>query len=317
VLAGEHVYQVFIFDSGASSASILFCFDSKTGAQAWEYPIEFVANEPVVDSAGTIYVTSFDGKAHALAPNGKVQWLAKPSDTNIFEPVLAGDALLFAETGGRGKTTFCLEKATGAVRWKFESGSHAYSLATVDGRVVHAVTPAGGKPARLLCLSLEGGELLWSRESPEYVFKPQVVGQRVHVGSRDSLRTYESTTGVELARLPLPGVNLSSKLLAHSGDLLFGDESGMLRAVHFDGEHLVQRWQHQGAGDCSAQPVVVGNDIAFHSKTGTVTLLDAATGSERAHLTFNSDEVALGGLAFGDGRLFAAHERELRCYLPG
>ncbi len=97
---------------------------------------------------------------------------------------------------------------------------------------------------------------------------------------------------------------------------MFGDEAGTLRAVHFDGRDWLRRWQHQGAGDGSALPAVVGDSIAFHSKAGTVTLLDAASGSERGQLVFGSGE-ALGGLAFGDGRLFVAHERELRCYLPG
>ena len=54
--------------------------------------------------------------------------------------------------------------------------------------------------------------------------------------------------------------------------------------------------------------------IAIHSKSGSVTLLDAASGAARECIKLKSDDAA-GGLALDSGRLFVAHERELRCHV--
>lgn len=316
LLAGDCVYQVFNFRAGAGHDGILMCFDKASGTALWEYALDFVTNEPVIDADGSLYVTTFDGSAHAIDTQGKLRWAVRHGRANIFTPVLTGNSLLFAEHGGSGKTTWCLDTSTGAVRWRYEHGGHAYSLAITEERVVHAVAPDGDHPGRLICLSRADGAELWSSNSAEYVFKPLIVGTHIHVGAWQSLRTYDLATGAELARFPLPECNLTSELLVLDGGVVFGDESGMARSLHFDGRQWTPRWEHKDVGDRTSRPVSTGSEIAIHSKAGSVTLLDGASGNERGSLRLEPTD-STGGLAFGAGRLFVAHGRELRCYLAG
>ncbi len=55
----------------------------------------------------------------------------------------------------------------------------------------------------LYCLSLKDGHVLWSCTSPEYLFKPCIVGGVVFIGARGSLRAYHLKTGKLLDRLEM------------------------------------------------------------------------------------------------------------------
>jgi outer membrane protein assembly factor BamB len=314
VVAGDRLYQVFNFNTGSGSNGILACFDAASGVLVWERSFEFVTNEPVISADGTLYVTTFDGSSHALNLDGKLRWSVRPTEANVFKPILVGNALLYGEIGGGSKHTWCLDAESGDVRWKHESGGHAYSLSAVGDRVVHSVAPRGENGARVLCLSVADGRRLWSGESAEYVFKPVIVGPHVHVGAFESLRTHDLASGAELARFSLPGVNLTSELLSVDEGLVFGDETGNVRSLCFEGRQWTQRWERQGIGDSSSRPAIMGNSIAIHSKGGYISLLDAASGAVSECLKFKADG-GTGGVAFASRWLFAAHERELRCYL--
>ena len=162
-VVGGTVYVAFACDKGDFSQSRLFALDLETGAEKWSYTVEHSASEPVTDGSGVTYWSSFEGNVHALDPGGALIWKAPGTRSNIFTPCLLGDdRLVIPEIAGGARNTWCLERATGKVAWRFEHGGHAYPVHCHGDRVIHSSVVSGGfdKPPRgsLFCLAAADGD---------------------------------------------------------------------------------------------------------------------------------------------------------------
>jgi outer membrane protein assembly factor BamB len=89
---------------------------------------------------------------------------------------------------GQGDSVHCVEADTQKVLWKKPvtraAGGEVLDAATTPPAVVNGKLFVGTSDGRLLCLSAETGDELWSVPLGEPVlFQPAVVGGRVFVGT--------------------------------------------------------------------------------------------------------------------------------------
>jgi outer membrane protein assembly factor BamB len=323
VINGTSLYAVFSYSKGGFYESSLTCFDMFTGEVRWEFLVDHVCNQPILDVMGNVYLSSFEGNIYAINADGQQLWRSPDARQNMFMPCLGTDgSLTVAEIGGGSKNTWCLESETGRVRWKFENGGHSYSIAAGDGRIVHATARRNAEGVTLNCLSLKDGRILWTCTSPEYLFKPCIVGTTVFIGARGSLRAYDLETGKLLDRLEMaPEVTLNSEILIHANQIYLSDDNGNLMAIAFHESkslfgkklRLTSSWAFKCDSEASARPVAEQHSVFFLSKQGIIHVLDAASGEEEFKLSVGTGD-DVGGLALSNRQLVAAHGRELRIY---
>lgn len=334
-VVGGTVYVAFACDKGDFSQSRLFALDLETGAEKWSYTVEHSASEPVTDGSGVTYWSSFEGNVHALDPGGALIWKEPGTRSNIFTPCLLGDdRLVIPEIAGGARNTWCLERATGKVAWRFEHGGHAYPVHCHGDRVIHSSVISGvfPRPPRgsLFCLSAADGEPVWTVTESEYLFNPMVFRDTVFICSNTALRAYSLNAGKLLAALPLEPENESLHLAPCSTaellcvwrdshgrgtDAVTAAEPAISRRL-FGGETLTlrERWRiEEPRGLCGGPMALSGERLAYLTHDGVICVIDRATGAGIAELPLKSKPNQSGGLRLAGARLIAVHGRDVFC----
>jgi len=164
--------------------------DAETGEPRWSYDAE-VTPEPrwqlrtmkstAQYDRGRIYFGSGEGELNCVdAATGKEIWKTKmdPGLRISSSPNIYGDRVLLA-TSGRNAQVLCVDRETGAIRWKFKivpdregGGGSSWTSPAVDEQqnIVYNVTgnPSSFNPPgpllftdSIIANDLETGELLW------------------------------------------------------------------------------------------------------------------------------------------------------------
>jgi outer membrane protein assembly factor BamB len=338
VVMGDTVYVAFSYKKRDFEQSRLFALDLETGSEKWSYTVEHIGNEPVVDWNGVIYWSSFEGNVYALDAAGTLLWKEPGTTSNIFVPCLLGDdRLVVPEVAGGARCTWCLDRATGKVLWRFEHGGHVYPVLCHGDRVLHSsvrsafVTGTDTPEGTLSCLSAADGKPVWSVTDREYLFNPLVFGARVFVGSNRTVRAYALGTGKPLAQLRLETENWTLHLAPCSTaemlyvwrDASFAGENDTITAVEpvtskrlFRGETLTlrRRWKFaEPRGLCAAPISFPDGRLAYLTHNGVVCLIDPAMGASVAEIPLKSKPNKSGGLRLAGSRLIAVHGREVFC----
>ncbi len=162
----------------------IFAFEPKTGELAWKTTVatQLRSGAPAIDGS-RIVIAGCDHQMHVLEVDSGRKLLS----ADIASPTIATPAVRngFAFVGTEDGVLFCIELATGKVRWRFEHKSITKgirgSVAVTDDLVVVA---SRGKT--LLAIDVERGDLLWQfNAKSSFDSSPVIVDRHVVLGSTD------------------------------------------------------------------------------------------------------------------------------------
>ena len=246
---------------------------------------------PVLGAGGRLYATSSNGRVFAHAQSSGVVLDERQYLGRMATPVMAGDGVLFFGTAGYG--FYALDAATLGQRWHADVSDvgDVITAAAVGGGIVYGLDGAGD---RLIALDAATGAMRFpaiSIGSPPSG-SPVLVGDLVAVATDAGLVTFDSATGSERWRYPMPGPAVQPAVLA-SGALVTSTTSGdgvvldrttgtLLRPIAF-GARLV------------GSPVVDSADDIYVGTTAGARSFTGATGALRW------SEPTVGRVVLGDG----------------
>lgn len=327
VISDEQITCVFHYDKKSFFESSVIGFAKSDGRELWRHSIDHVATDPLIDPhTGAIYVASFAGAIHAYALDGSVLWTSAFGNRNVTPPVLAGDRLFIAETGGGGKTTWCLDKSTGNVLWSYENGGHSYRLLCHDGKLFQAVVISGPKfgdsTIHLICLDQQTGKLLWSSKVDEYHFNAVVVDGLLVWGARNALNAYDPANGTLKASLPLPErAAITSGPVMAGNQMICCDDNNVLRAVViqqkgllFKKPDLQEIWSHPLDSAIVGSPHVFDGQIYLLGEQGQVYALAFDSTPVSSSLGLTDGKGKAGGMASDGSSLALSTGRSLMFY---
>jgi len=157
---------------------LLVALDRETGLHVWSRPLE-TAVAPVVGN-GRLFVPGDNTIVALDAGTGAPLW-SVPMQGSVTTPLVwdSGWLIALADSGD----VLAFRAADGHLVWR----------RSVGARSAHSVVP-GGRNAlylsltdgRVVALSLESGDELWTRQLPGTLSQPAVARDRVFVGSTDN-----------------------------------------------------------------------------------------------------------------------------------
>jgi outer membrane protein assembly factor BamB len=207
-----------------------YAVDEKSGQVQWKYTAapEDVVRGPAAYAAGRVY---FGAGANLIALDAKTGQEVFRFQTGAavnYAPALEKESLVF---GSRDGSLYAISTADAHLLWKVEldpgawvSGSPAIAdgmvfVGTAEGRSLHAVTLAEGKP-------------VWSFQARGWIWSsPCAAGGLVFVGSYDrKVYGLDAKTGQEVWELETDGPVVSSPVIADR-ILYVGSGDGNLYAI--------------------------------------------------------------------------------------
>jgi outer membrane protein assembly factor BamB len=247
-----------------------------------------------------LYAFGASGDLSAMeAATGKVLWtvnvLQKFGGSNIQwglseSPLVLSDRIL-VNAGGSGASIIAVKKTDGSLIWKTQNDEPGYSSAVVAeaGGVRQAVFFTG---ERALGVDVNDGRVLWSYNQVSNrtanIATPIVRGNRVFLSS-------DYGTGAALLELTPSGNNVSAREVYFTremknhhassvlvGDYLYGFDSMILTAMHFDTGKVA--WENRSVGKGSL--VFADERLYLYSERGVVGLAEASPQGYREHGRF-------------------------------
>jgi outer membrane protein assembly factor BamB len=132
---------------------------SPAGDALWQHTVEYgLAEAPLVDADGNLYLVSFLGEVFSLSDDGTERWRWKPENVTVGHLVMDASDVLYAgpilsgQVFGRATPVWALDARNGAEQWWMREGG----LAGVDasgepyfvGEGLFRVRMQGGSPLR-------------------------------------------------------------------------------------------------------------------------------------------------------------------------
>jgi outer membrane protein assembly factor BamB len=277
----------------------VYALNAVDGSLRWRYKTGGAVNSSPAVSVGTVYVLSGDGNLYALeAGDGKLRWkfatagerrftapgihgasphtesMPDPFDVFLSSPaVVAGTVYV----GSGDHHVYALDAASGALRWKFETGNVVHASPAVADGVVYI----GSWDRNLYALNADTGSLIWKFQTG------------------DDTDIYNQ-------------VGIAGSAAVAGGTVFFGCRDGHFYAV--DAKTGAKKWAHDNKkGWVIASPAVERGVVYFPTSDGErFKALDAATGAtiydvSNKAVSFSSPALARDMVFYGssDGWLHA------------
>ncbi len=160
----------------------LYALDPEDGSLKWAYSAPLGFNTVPACDGQRAYLGNADGKMRAIdLATGKEAWSFEASKSKgiMSSPALDGNGgLVF---GSSDDHVYCLDAATGALRWKFRTGDVVIASPVITGGLVWV----GSYDDKLYALDLASGREAYSIELDGGVFtSAAVAGDRIVVAGR-------------------------------------------------------------------------------------------------------------------------------------
>lgn len=257
------------------------------GARLWQRDLGApIAATPAV-ADGMVYVTTRDGRLHALdAASGTVRWTVESDvprpmpwghesgDRYTPSPAVSGGLVVWAAADGVVRAT---DRESGVARWTAATGGPIWSSPAVADGVVYV----GSADGMLYALDLDSGERHWA-------FRTEGAGLASANYGFDR-RTIQGSPAIA------------------NGLVFVGARDGFLYAIHAGDGSLAWRYDHQISWVIGS-PAVDDSLVYVGSSDGQfLQALDADTGAERwrtmlHNVVWSSPAVSGDVLVVGDGQ---------------
>jgi eukaryotic-like serine/threonine-protein kinase len=316
VVSGRTVYI-------GSNDHYLHALDLDTGGEKWKFKTGARVVSSAAVSAETVFFLSYDGNLYALdAGTGSLKWkfategerrfaarhihgmapalemMPDPFDFFLSSPVVFGASVLF---GSGDSHVYCLDAATGALRWKFKTGDVVHSSPAVSGGTVFV----GSWDTYLYALDAATGKEKWRFKTGEdhEIFNqvgiqasPAVADNVVYFGCRDSnFYAVDAATGKQLWTYGNQGSWVIGSAAVRDGKVYFAtSDTGLLHAL--DGRSGAElftldfhRWP------MFSSPALSGNMLYLGSHQGRLLAVDIA--ARRLAWSFETESAKANGPA--------------------
>ncbi len=163
----------------------LYAFSAATGRKIGSVGLgDAIQGSPVIE--GTVAYVATSNSRNSITAfdlfNGKALWKKSYGDVEVT-PCLCNERIFFGNTGG---TFFCIEKATGDVRWKFEIPDNRTFKGIRSSPAADSATIVfGADDGTVYALDAKTGTVSWTFETGAPVLAaPLIALGRVFVGNR-------------------------------------------------------------------------------------------------------------------------------------
>uniref|UniRef100_A0A3Q4G5B4 Aminoadipate-semialdehyde dehydrogenase n=1 Tax=Neolamprologus brichardi TaxID=32507 RepID=A0A3Q4G5B4_NEOBR len=269
--------------------------DVATGNLMWERVLgdRIEASAAVSHCGALVVIGCYDGCVYFLCTEtGKTQWVFETGDAVKSCPAV--DPLTgLVVVGSHDGYVYALNSEVQKCVWKCHCGGGAVFSSPrlhASRRQVYAASLGG----RLLCLSIDSGDVLWSycRDTP-FFSSPNCFSEHVVIGSVDGHICCFSNTGKLLWQFLTKGPVFSSPCITSDQQrLLCGSHDGCLYCLNCADGSLI--WTFQTTGKVYSSPFVFdgsavgrrGSLVGLASTDGTVWILDGKDGRMLASHTF-------------------------------
>lgn len=259
----------------------LRCLALDSGKGLWQFKTSGTVEGPPLISGDLVVVGTDQGALHAVSlGSGTAVWSFAAQDRIVggANLVTAADGALRLLVGSYDMNVYCLNAASGAKQWSFETANYVNATPAVDDqRVVF-----GGCDGLLHVLAAEDGRELRSVAVGSYVAAPVAVenGQAYvgHYGGEVLCVDLETAT-VRWRVSPGPAGEAILGPLAICGDLLVaGSRDGAIYAL--ERTTGATRWSYRSGGPIDSGAVACGSQVVFGSADGRVYLVSAKDGAK-------------------------------------
>ena len=304
VVASPTYHDGTIFIGGDDGA--IHAIDARDGTRRWKRMTKGPAPSSPAVANGVVYALSYDGKCWALdEKTGEVRWkfttggerryeakgihglqprnqtIADPFDTYLSSPVVV-DGVVYFGSGDDG--VYALDAATGAQRWRFETGDVVHASPAVangavyvgswDGRF-YAIDAASGKER----WHFQGGVDPAQHNQQGFQSSPAVVDGVVYTGSRDSnVYALDAATGAEKWRFPTGASWVNSAPAVSNGKVFFATSDSSLYFV-VDAATGKELAQQKNKAYVFSSPAVAGDVVVLGIGNGTVIARERDSGA--------------------------------------
>ncbi len=269
-IVGDHVYA-------GTFGGELICFDRKTGDRIW---------------------THFS--AEKKKPNDFIPGFQS-------SPTVTGDLVLIGDEDG---VFHAVDRATGKLRWKYETFAEIISSAAVVGEKIIF----GSYDATLYCLNAADGKEIWKFETADRINgSPAVSGNITFVTGCDThLRAINIETGKEEFDMPLERFLIASPAV-RDGMLYVGSHESEFLAIEIAKQEIVWQFKNERSElPIHSSAAVTDEVVVFGGQDKQLHCLDRKTGEEKwafptrgqinsSPVIVNNDRVFFGS---NDGNLY-------------
>jgi eukaryotic-like serine/threonine-protein kinase len=286
-----------------SSDGSLYAVSERTGMLAWRFKTKGPVRSSPAVVGDSVFFSSLDGNIYAVgATDGKVRWrfatqgerrftapgihgimprtetMPDPFDLFLSSPTVA-DGVVYVGSGDRH--VYALDAASGALRWKFETGNVVHATPAVSNGTVYI----GSWDRYMYALDANTGAVRWKFQTG------------------DDTVIYNQ-------------VGIASSAAVANGIVYFGCRDSKFYAV--DARTGALRWKRDEHGSwvIGSPAIAHGNVYYTTSDERVFVALDAASGALRFTIpygafAFSSPSIAGNIVYFGsfDGKLYAADDR--------
>ena len=236
----------------------------------WSYTTGgIVVSSPVIDSDGTIYVSSADkypnirdpdGKLYAINPDdGSLKWSYALGDSATSSPAIGSDDTIYI--GSRDHKLYAINP-DGTEKWKHTTGDSVFSSPAIsfDGTVY-----IGSTDKKLYAINPDGS-LKWNYTMGSDVLSSPAIGfdGTIYVGSGDGNLYAVNPDGTERWNYATGRSVTSSPSIGSNGTIYMHSRDKKLYAINSDG---TEKWNYT-IGDIECSSPVIGSDGTIYVGSG-------------------------------------------------
>jgi outer membrane protein assembly factor BamB len=281
----------------------LVCKSTLSGNILWDYNVGFTFAEPLLDGIH-VYIGTQSGYLYAFdadrfyGHNCTAKWQFRAGGS-INKKVEADDNYLYF--GANDGVFYCLDKRTGDVVWKYDTGNEENRAFTLFSRpgIFSNLVIVGSASKKVYAFERSTGKPVFQLEADDWVrSRPAFVNNRLFVASMAGTVSIYQVDGskVILLRTIKPGDHpVFSDLVTSGAKVLISDSDLYTHCISMDGELL---WQHSmissfkkngqriltdqiaGGAYYQSKPTVSGGKVLFGTPSKFVFAVDATTGEE-------------------------------------
>jgi outer membrane protein assembly factor BamB len=305
------VYVTWVPHQGTKYGTELSALDLQTGAILWHQRIKgtyFISNATYDN--GQIFVLNVDGQLRAFdaktgAPGFSIHLGTEYSDES---PPVAADGTVYAAEA----SLYAVDETTATLNWMGESGDD--NVPVVNGRNVFVTAePYHAKYS-------SHGKLHWEQDAGPGQTSGAFYKGRLYSRGGPVLDAKTGSVVTTLGALDRPAAFWSDN---DGNDYRIGMASGQLSSVNVASGSTA--WNFLGDGSLVTAPIVINDFVAIGSSSGTLYMLDAATGALRSSLTLPAG-ISAGqegcctnpwiGMSAGDGALVVPGGSSISVLMP-
>ena len=271
----------------------LHAVDADGGDELWHYEAAAGNGDTPAVADGAVFFASYDGIFAVDADSGDLLWEAEGEGGDEIA-LAAADGRVHVNSDGR---LVAFDAETGEEIWRSHNG--AFKGQDCTPTVADGVVYAGGVLQRdgeeypmLRALDAENGDELWLIETAEELCSPPAVSDGIVYatgGEGSLLIAVDAESGDELWEFELPATDRPVPAVAN-GLVYIGDAEGR------SPPSTPKRATSCGTldlGGYARYPVVAG-DAVYALAGGSLIVLDAETGEQRAEIDGLTEAVTLG-----------------------